>query len=172
MRYTLFISLILLFFACGNDNTIVIDPSEAKQSMKNANIVYTDSGNLQMVTFGKEMIVLDDSLETQIFPQGVQSTFYNEDGSPGCIITADSAANSRKEELMHLMKNVVIKNFNEKHTSYTEDFYWDQKKRNLYSNVYILQVYDNGNRFEGTGFTANEDMSEFTLKKASAVMSY
>ncbi|GHV45974.1 hypothetical protein FACS1894180_8830 [Bacteroidia bacterium] len=142
------------------------------QSMKNANIVYTDSGNLQMVTFGKEVIMLNDSLETQIFPQTVRATFYNENGGISCIITADSAVNSHKEELMHLMKNVVIKNFNEKHTTYSEDFYWDQKKKIIYSNTAVLQVYDNGNRTKGTGFTANEDMSDFQITKPQALWSF
>jgi LPS export ABC transporter protein LptC len=162
----------LLFFSCENDHTIILDTSEARQSMKNANIVYTDSGHLQMVTFGKEVIMLDDSLETQIFPQTVRATFYNENGSISCVITADSAVNSHKEELMHLMKNVVIRNFNEGHTTYSEDFFWDQKKKIIYSNVTVLQVYDNGNRTKGTGFTANEDMSDFQIIKPRSLWQF
>jgi LPS export ABC transporter protein LptC len=152
-------------FSCKENTTVLFDENSAKQSMKNAEIIYTDSGRLQMITFGPEVISLEDEDETQIFPQGTKATFYNEVGKISCIVTADSACNSRKSEIMHLMRNVVIKNFDEGNTTYSDDLWWDQKKAIIYSNTPVLQISDNGDRTRGTGFTASEDMSNFHIIK-------
>jgi LPS export ABC transporter protein LptC len=159
-----FVSILFAMFSCKENTGIIFDENTAKQSMKNAEIIYTDSGALQMVTFGPEVVFLEDEDQTQIFPKGAKATFYNVDGKVSSIITADSAVNNRKNEIMHLMKNVVIKNFDEGHTTYSEDFWWDQKASIIYSDLPVLQIYDNGDRNRGTGFTANEDMSNFHIK--------
>jgi hypothetical protein len=57
----------------------------------------------------------------------------------------------------------VIVNLRDGKTLYTEDFYWDQDKAIIYSNVHVLQISEDGSRLSGDGFKANEDMTDWQV---------
>jgi LPS export ABC transporter protein LptC len=128
--------------------------------------MFSDSGRLQMKMFGEEILLYDTGDQIQEFPKGTSATFYDEFGKVTVVVTADEATNFRGKKLLNLRKNVVIRNFEEKTTTYTEDFYWDQDKRRLYSNVYTKQVSDNGDVTEGSGFDSDEQMKDFVIRNA------
>ncbi len=157
----------MMAMGCLSDkSTLVIEADGPVQTMQNATIQFTDSGRLQMTMWGEEIHNFDDSLETQEFPQKLQATFYNEDGEVTTIITADEGTNWQKKLLMNLRKNVVIKDLRNGKTTYTEDFYWDQDKRIIYSNVPVLQIDSYGSRYRGSGFDSDEEMTNFNLRNA------
>ncbi|MDR2908066.1 MAG: LPS export ABC transporter periplasmic protein LptC [Bacteroidales bacterium] len=158
------LGLALLVISCQqSNNTLVLDENAPEQSMKNATIQYTDSGRVQMVMWGEEILNYDDEEQTQEFPKHVKATFYDKKGKITSVITADEATNLQKKKLMHLRKNVIIKDLQEGKTTYTEEFYWDQDKGLLYSDVPLLQIFKDGTKQRGSGFRSNENMSDFQV---------
>ncbi|MDR0438275.1 MAG: LPS export ABC transporter periplasmic protein LptC [Bacteroidales bacterium] len=174
-RIWLFITLVaLLAISCRQQNSsLVLEEGGPDQTMKNATIQYTDSGRLKMITFGEEILNFDDEDETQEFPKGIKATFYDEiTGKITSIITADEATNRQKKKLMQLRKNVVINNIRDGKITYTEEFFWNQDKGKIFSNVPVLQIGKDGSRHSGDGFESDEDMVNFRLirPRGSAVI--
>jgi LPS export ABC transporter protein LptC len=150
--------------SCGQSKTsLVLDENAPEQSMKNATIQHTDSGRVQMIMWGEEIWNYDDSLQTQEFPQNVKATFFDEDGNVTTVITADEATNWQRKKLMQLRKNVVINDLRDGKRTYTEEFFWDQDKGEIYSNVPVLQISKDGTEQRGTGFRSDEQMENFVI---------
>jgi len=167
-RIWLYVAFVaVLAVSCRQQHSsLVLDENAPDQTMKNATIMYTDSGRLKMITFGQEILNFDDEDETQEFPKGVKATFYDvESGKITSIITADESTNWQKKKLMRLRKNVVINDLREGKITYTEEFFWDQDKGRLFSTVPVLQIDKYGSKYRGTGFEANEDMTDFKITK-------
>jgi LPS export ABC transporter protein LptC len=159
-----FFTVALLITGCRQgSSTLVLAENAPAQSMRNATIQHSDSGRVRMVTWGEEIWNFDDEDETQEFPKGVKATFYDECGTVTSIITANEATNWQKRKLMNLRGNVIIQNFRDGTRTYTENFYWDQDARRLYSDVDVLQISEDGTRTRGSGFESDEDMVEFRL---------
>ena len=165
LRIWLYLALLaLLVMSCTpQGTTFVLDEDAPVQSMRDATIQYTDSGRLQMIVWGEEILNFDDEDQTQEFPSYVKATFYDERGRVTTIITADEGTSWQSKNLMNLRKNVVIRNLTDGTTTYTEDFYWDQDKAEIYSNVPVLQVRSDGTRQRGTGFRSDERMNNFVI---------
>ncbi len=154
------------FYAC--DKKIVrsdkFDPAiDPAQIMRNAEIVQSDSGILQTIIFGQEILQYDDEMQTQVFPKGIKVTVFNDKHNPNVIVTANEATNYTKDDLMVARGNVVIKDFRKGDTIYTEEVFWDQKKRTLRSEKHVKQIGRSG-RLEGTGFDSDEEMENFRLR--------
>jgi LPS export ABC transporter protein LptC len=161
-----FAGIVCLAASCHQSkNTLELDENAPTQSMKNATIQHTDSGRLQMTTWGAEILNYDNEDQIQEFPKGVKATIYAKDGTVSSIITADEATNFQKKKLMNLRKNVVIVDIRKGTTTYTEDFYWDQDSAILYSNVNVLQIGKDGMRQRGTGFRSDEEMNNFRIRQ-------
>ncbi len=159
-------ALLLAMSSCHQDkNVLVLEENAPTQSMKDATIQYTDSGQLQMIMWGEEILNYDDEDQTQEFPNGVKATFYDEFGQITTVITANEGTNFQKKKLMNLRKNVVINDLRKGTITYTEDFYWNQDTRRIYSNVAVRQVGKDGLVQRGTGFESDEEMNDFRIRQ-------
>ena len=93
-------ALLLAMSSCHQDkNVLVLEENAPTQSMKDATIQYTDSGQLQMIMWGEEILNYDDEDQTQEFPNGVKATFYDEFGQITTVITANEGTNFQKKPL-------------------------------------------------------------------------
>jgi LPS export ABC transporter protein LptC len=164
-RIWLYLVLIaVLAVGCGQQEFVLtLDENSPVQTMRNATIQYTDSGRLQMIMWGEEILNFDDEDETQEFPSYVKATFFDDDGDVTVIITADEGTNWQKKQLMNLRKNVIIVDLKQGTRTYTEDFFWDQDKAEIYSNVPVLRINSDGTRQRGTGFRSDEQMENFVI---------
>jgi LPS export ABC transporter protein LptC len=167
-RIWLYVALVaVLAIGCSQQgNSLVIDENAPAQTMKNATIQHTDSGRLQSIIWGEEIWNFDDEDQTQEFPGQVKATFFDDDGNITSVITADEGTNWQRKNLMNLRGNVVIQDIKDGKITYTENFYWDQDKGEIYSDVPVKQVHKDGTIQRGTSFRANEDMSDFIIYNA------
>ena len=163
-RIWLYLAFVAVLASCDQQKTsLILDENAPEQSMKNATIQHTDSGRLQMIMWGEEIWNYDDEDQTQEFPSYVRATFYDEDGNITSIITADEGTNWQRKKLMNLRGNVVITDLRDGKITYTEDFFWDQDKGEIYSDVPVLQVSPDGMEQRGTGFRSDEQMENFII---------
>ena len=142
-------------------NLLVLDENAPAQTMRNATIQHTDSGRLQMIIWGEEVWNFDDEDQTQEFPSSIKATFYDADGNISSVVTADEATNWQKKKLMHLRGNVIIVNDRDGTRTYTDNFFWDQDKEEIYTDAPFLRVFSDGRRQRGVGFRADERMNNF-----------
>ena len=142
----------------------LLDENAPHQTMRNATIMHTDSGRVQMVTWGEEIWNFEDEYQTQEFPRSIRATFYDEYGNITSIITADEGTNWQAKQLMNLRGNVIILDLRDGSRTYTEDFFWDQEKGEIYSNVPVLRVFPDGMEQHGTGFRADEQMYHWNIE--------
>lgn len=106
----------------------------------------------------------------QVFPRGVKSTFYSEDGSTvDVILFADSAINFQDQKLMKFYRNVEVYDYRSLDTIYTEALYWNQDTRKIYSDVRVLKVSP-GLVLEGDGFDSDERMENVVLRRPRGVI--
>ena len=146
---------------------IVFDENAPAQTMKNATIQHSDSGRLQMIMWGEEIWNFDDEDETQEFPSYVRATFFDEFGNVSSIITANEGTNWQRKKLLNLRGNVIINDLRDGTRTYTEDFFWDQDKGEIYSDVPVLQISSCGLRRTGTSFRADEQMHRWNIRNSS-----
>lgn len=111
-----------------------------------------------------------DAEPLQVFPKGVKSTFYSEDGSSvDVVLFADSAINFQEEKLMKFYRNVEVYDYRSLDTIYTEALYWNQDTRKIYSDVHVLKVSP-GLVLEGDGFDSDERMENVVLRRPRGVI--
>lgn len=139
------------------------------QAVYNSTTMVTERGDIQVLMdypvmynyTGKEI----GSEPCQVFPRGVRSNFYSEDGSAvDVLLLADSAINFQNQKLMKFYRNVQVYDYRSLDTIYTEALYWNQDTRTIYSDVYVKKVSP-GLVLEGEGFDSDERMENVVLRK-------
>lgn len=172
LRYFIYLALSLFLIACGKRESVLPyeDLSSAPiQTLYNATSMFTDSGRVQMKMEAPMMYNYSREEGLEVFPQGIHSIFMGEMGETNVDLVADSAINIQNEKLMKFYGNVVVKDYRNGDTLYTDALYWDQNLRKIYSNVYVKKVSADL-VLEGDGFDADEEMNNVKLRKPRGVI--
>ena len=127
-----------------------------------------------------------DTLDYELFPEGISVYAYTQDGLLETIITANSARHTTaskksKGEKWEAFGNVVIHNAIKRQTMETDTIYWDRKAEEIYTDCYVKLFSDQGmmqgygmrsddrarnaillNTFDGYGYT-QEDTSTVVI---------
>ncbi len=128
------------------------------QAVYNSVSAFPDSGRVQM-----------DEKGTQVFPTGVHSIFLNEFGQANVDLVSDSAINIQDDKMMKFYGNVIVKDYRNGDTLYTEALYWNQQTRKIYSDVHVRKV-SAGLNLEGDGFDSDEEMNDVQLRRPRGVI--
>lgn len=106
----------------------------------------------------------------QVFPRGIKSKFYNENGQDiDVLLLADSAINLQDKKLMKFFGNVQVYDYRSLDTIYTEALYWNQDTKKIYSDVAVRKVSP-GLVLEGDGFDSDERMENVVLRRPRGVI--
>lgn len=152
-------------------NTVTSTNNFPNLSAKNIEIVYTDSALLK---FKLEAPELNRYMEIEEpyseFPQGLKTTFYDKNGVPESVITAEYALYLKEPELWEARNNVVAKNLKENRTLETEHLYWDQKKEILYSKNFV-KITTEDEIIYGEGFESDQNFTKWKILKPKGTIS-
>ena len=101
-----------------------------------------------------------DSLDYDLFPNGLQVYGYTEEGLLETIIMADKAkhvtAGKRSPgELWEATGNVLVSNVIKKETMETDTLYWDRKKEEIYTDAYV-KLYSEDGLMQGYGMRSDD----------------
>ena len=111
-----------------------------------------------------------DAEPRQVFPKGIKSTFYNEEGTAvDVLLLADSAINLQNQKLMKFFGDVQVYDYRSLDTIYTEALYWNQETKKIYSDVSVRKVSP-GLVLEGDGFDSDERMENVVLRRPRGVV--
>lgn len=101
------------------------------------------------------------------FEQGIYLEKFDDSLQIDAVIVADTAYYYDKEELWELRSNVHIENENDEEFD-TELLFWNQKKRTVYSDLYI-RIRQQRRIITGTGFTSNQEFTRYTIKDTQGI---
>ena len=130
--------------------------------------VQTENGKLRMRVEAPVMEVYDhDSLSYELFPQGISVYGYAENGSLETTIRSrqarhDMAKGGKEDEKWSAFGNVVIRNIVNQETMETDTIYWDQAKREIYTDCYV-KLYSRQGFLQGYGMRSDEHVRNSIL---------
>ena len=121
--------------------------------------VQTENGKLKMRVEAPVMEVYDhDSLSYELFPKGISVYGYTEEGSLETTIKSQKARHDTrkdKEDIWSAFGTVVIRNIVKNETMETDTIYWDQKKKEIWTDCYV-KMYSPAGYMQGFGMRSDD----------------
>ncbi len=159
----------LLIVSCENDiqkiNSITNSADLPEISANNVEIIYSDSGFVQM-KLNAESIRQFSKVEKPYteFPQGIFVRFYDDSLNIESEIRANYAIYHTAEKLWEARGNVVANNIETGEKLNTEELFWDEDKKTIYSNSFSRIETVDGTFYGQDGFESNQRFTKWTLK--------
>ena len=129
------------------------------QTVDSMFFVQTENGKLKMRVEASIMEVYDhDTLSYQLFPEGISVFGYAEDGSLETTIRSRKARHDQRkdgEDKWSAFGNVVIRNIVKQETMETDTIYWDQKRKEIWTDCYI-KMYSPSGFMQGFGMRSDD----------------
>jgi LPS export ABC transporter protein LptC len=168
--------LILLAFAffmsaCKPNNPEDIKAISDREDLPNfyfkeLNAIATDSGSLKYRLIAAEVLQFDSKEEPTIdFPYGLHYYIYGANEEIEAQIKCNYAIHYQRTEIWELRNDVEIVNVSGNVVN-TELLYWDTKDKRIYSDEFV-KITTNDDVLTGYGFETDEQISVYTIKKAS-----
>lgn len=158
-----------LLYSCKNDiETIQALTNELDLpafSVYTIELSYTDSGRLKGKIIAPEVsqyVHTDDPYYE--FPKGMKAIFYNKAGNPESYIQANYAIYYNNKQLWEARNKVLARNPAEGKKLETEQLFWNQKEKFIYSDKFTKVTNSDGIFIGENGFEAEEDLSKLKLK--------
>lgn len=102
------------------------------------------------------------------FPVGLYLEQYDRDLNPAAHVVCDSAIYFSRKRLWRLDGNVVMVN-TERDSFLTEQLFWDQNSRKVYSDSFI-HIVRTERIIEGYGFESDQNMLYYTVNRPTAIL--
>ena len=101
------------------------------------------------------------------FPEGLELEQYDLDLHPASNMRCDSATYFSQLHLWRLDGHVVMVNV-QRDSFLTEQVYWDQLRREVYSDSFV-HIVRSDRIIEGYGFSSNETMSRYSVNRPTGI---
>jgi LPS export ABC transporter protein LptC len=162
------ILLVLIIISCENDIEVIKSFSQntlmPRQSMIDAEIIYTDSGRVQLMITAPEIHYFNETSEQYTeFPYGVFTEFFDRDENVESQLSSKYAIYYTDKELWEAKDSVVVINQAGEILN-TEQLFWDERNKIIYSNSFV-KVTRPDEVIMGEGFEADETFSRWKIKK-------
>lgn len=162
------ISVLVMVISCKNDiETIQALTSESTLpdvTGFNVEMSYTDSGMLKGKIIAPEVYQYNRREEPyNEFPKGMRAVFYDARGKEISYIKANYAIFYTKKELWEGRNEVLGENHTTGEKIETEQIFWDQKGKRIYSDKFSKVTNVDGVFIGENGFESNENLSSLRL---------
>ncbi len=164
---------LMLAAACSHDKTAIvdhaIDPEEVPTvTSHDVQTIISDNGVTRYRITTPLWLIYEEAKEPHwIFPKGVLAEELDSAYNNASTIRCDSAYFFERKQLWHLTGNVRMTNVNGD-VIMTNEIYWDQHKRQLYSESFI-HIEKQERVIEGRGYVSNENFTTYTLRNVEAI---
>lgn len=174
----LFISLHIVFImlsACENDieriNFLQSDEQYPDLIGEEIELIYSDSSKVKVKMTAPELKQFNN-LEKPYseFPQGLLVILYDDDLNIESQISANYAKYYTEEKLWHATGDVVAKNLKTGEELDTEELFWNEEEKRIYSDSYTRIVNENGTFYGQNGFRSNQSLTDYTLIGSKGVV--
>lgn len=130
------------------------------QKVDSMYLIQTKNGKIEMRVVTAEMQHFEnDSIACDLFPSGMHLYAYTDDEVLESTIASDQASHVTdkisKEEIWKAYGNVVVKNLVNSQTMESDTIYWDQGKKEIYTDCYV-RMYSPDGLIQGYGMRSDE----------------
>jgi len=160
--------LLLFVIAFGCTGTDTKEPLEYKgplSEFENVELYYSEN-DIVKVKMVAELLYEFESGDRE-FPKGVYMEFFNELGNIESTLKANHAYYFKKEDRWRGRGDVEVKNLEKNQQLNTEELYWKPKEKKIFNDKFVT-IRREGDVIYGEGLEANEDMSDYVIKKPAA----
>ncbi len=161
-----------MLFACENDMKTISSMSSndtlPTETATDIEVIYSDSGKIMIKLISPQ---LDRYIEDDpyiVFPAGLKLLFYDTAMNLKTELTANYGIRYENKKKMEVKDNVVITNFEKDEILNTEHMIWDQRKKIIYSEVFVKRTSKDGVLY-GDGFDADESLRTYKLRNPRGV---
>lgn len=166
--------LISISVGCSSEDTKPMRQTEGLDTIPgmvtyNVSMLVSDSGVMKYHVETPLWIRynLDEAKAYQYFPQTIQMDQLDSLLNPSAHIEADTAYNYEKPQIWRLVKNVRISNTAQE-KFFTQELYWDMKKRIVYSDSFIHIERPDG-ILEGIGFESDDNFNKYEVRQTTGI---
>ena len=168
-RLLVFPGVFFLALSCENDiqriQSLTNSESLPDVSGENVEIIYTDSTRLEMLLRAGQIKQYTKEERPYIeFPKGIYVEFYDDSTRIEAILKADYALYYTEEKLWEARGNVFAHNMEKNEKLNSEELFWDENKKLIYSNSFSRIETEDGTFYGEDGFESNQKFSQWKLK--------
>ena len=166
-----------LWLATGCENdieriTLLTNETETPNvSGSNIKVIYSDSAKVKVQILApsfKQFSAMERPYME--FPEGMEVYFYNDSLIIESEIRSDHAIYYSDEKLWHATGNVVARRLDNGDALNTEELYWDEEAKLIYSDAYTKIQNEDGIFYGKRGFESHQDLSNWQLKGTSGTV--
>ena len=166
---------IMLLSACMGDKTEVVGGYENVDSLPtmytcDVNTLISDSGVTRYRIEAPLWYMYEsEKIENPYwyFPQGIYVEQFDTLFATETMIEGDTAIYYKKPQIWRLDGNVHIENAEGK-KFYTQQLFWDQHAREIYSDS-AIRIVDGEEVIEGVGFKSNEQITKYVILRTTGI---
>ena len=160
--------ILVCLIAIGCTGTDTKEPLEYKgplSEFENVELYYSEN-DIVKVKMVAELLYEFESGDRE-FPKGVYMEFFDEFGKIESTLKANHAYYFKKEDRWRGRGDVEVKNLEKNQQLNTEELYWKPKEKKIFNDKFVT-IRRDGDVIYGEGLEANEDMSDYVIKKPAA----
>ena len=165
-------ALAVMAAACGEESrSYVPNVQEDTPTMSTSDVstFISDSGYTRYHITAPEWQMFEEYSDPYWrFPDGIHLEEYDLQMRPDANIRSDSATYYSRRRLWRLDGNVVMIN-TDGDSFLTQQLFWDQQKREVYSDSFI-HIVRTDRVIEGYGFTSNENMTAYQVRRPTGII--
>jgi LPS export ABC transporter protein LptC len=170
-----FAGIIMLFASCNRSNiekinAITSELHAPSLAVTNTEIIFSKHALIEVKIISKQINQYVDVEEPYTeFPEGLFVQFYDSTQTVTSSIKANYCIYDQTKKLW-TAENDVVAVSDEGDTLNTEFLIWDEIKGKIYSDTYV-RITNSDGIIHGTGFEANQDLSDIKIKNTTGVIS-
>jgi LPS export ABC transporter protein LptC len=167
----------LLFVSCENDiqkiNSITNTAELPEIKAEDVEVLYSDSGFVQMKLTAKSIRQFTNVENPYMeFPEGIFVRFYDDSLNIESEIRANYAIYYSEKKLWEARGNVIANNLLTGEKLNTEELFWDENTRTIYSNSFSRIETQDGTFYGQDGFESNQRFSKWKLKGSRGTVNF
>jgi LPS export ABC transporter protein LptC len=154
------------FWGCGVQDDAVPNMEEYTgplMELDDVTLYYSDSAIVKIKLEAEQQLNLQNG--DQEYPKGMYLEFYDNQSQLISTMRADYAYYNSEESLWRATGNVVIVSQKENRQLDTEELFWDQREKKVFTEKFV-RIEQDDEIIMGEGLEAPQDFSDYTLKKA------
>lgn len=122
---------------------------------------YTEKNRMKVLLKAKKINELQNG--DSDFPEGIFIEFYDDNGRISSTLRANSAYFYKAENKWRGLGDVQVTNIEKQQKLNTEELFWTPETKKIFTDKFVTIKLESEILY-GTGFDANEDLSNYTLK--------
>ena len=164
-----------MLFSCSNDLEKIKEISIQSQSnypietIKDAEIIYSDSSKVRLILNAKQMNRYKDEKEYIEINDGLRVQFFDVNGKKESELLSDNGIIDQINDLMQAQQNVVVRNVYGDILE-SESLNWSQSTNEIFTDDMVKITTKNEIIF-GEGLVSNQDFTKYTIKKIKGTIS-